>query len=125
MFEQASRLKLRFQTTKGVVKVEDLWDLQLTVLNDAYKVLVKELRETETDSLLETPSKAPNHNQLRADIIKHVVETRRAEAAKKKNAAANKAEKDKLLAILENKQNEELQNMSADELKQKIAALES
>ena len=30
MFEQAARLKLRFETSRGLLSVEDLWDLPLT-----------------------------------------------------------------------------------------------
>ncbi len=29
MFEEASKLKLRFETTRGLVAVEDLWDIPL------------------------------------------------------------------------------------------------
>ena len=30
MFQKASRLKLRFDSPKGLLSVEDLWDLPLT-----------------------------------------------------------------------------------------------
>lgn len=32
MFKQASKMKLRFATSKGNLSVEDLWDLSLTEL---------------------------------------------------------------------------------------------
>lgn len=53
MFEKASRIKLRYSTNRGVLSVEDLWDLSLEQLDPiaqdaeleskSYEELAKEL----------------------------------------------------------------------------------
>lgn len=58
IFEQTSRLKLRFDTTKGMLTAEDLWDLPLTSdagkanLDDVAQSLHRELKDAETELLL-------------------------------------------------------------------------
>ena len=50
MFEKASRMKLRFNTQRGVLSVEDLWDLPLIQLDNIAIALNKKLQESKTES---------------------------------------------------------------------------
>ena len=65
MFEQASRLKLRFTTARGSLSVEDLWDLPLTSttgkpnLDDIAKSLNRELRATSEETSFVEPNATP------------------------------------------------------------------
>lgn len=119
-YKKASRMKLRVQTEKGNVGVEDLWDLSLTKLNEIAKQLnrAKQL-DKEEDFLSEIEVK----DHLDFDIVLDILKTKQAEKIAKSKLAENKIKKDKLLAILANKQDESLSNLSEDELKQQIASL--
>ena len=72
MFEKAARLKLRFDTSKGLVTVEDLFDLPLTVrnggasLDNIAKGIARLIRETETESFVLTTTKAEIDPQAQA-----------------------------------------------------------
>ena len=50
MFEKASRMKLRFNTQRGVLSVEDLWDLPLIQLDNIAIALNKKLQESKTEA---------------------------------------------------------------------------
>ena len=56
MFEKATRLKLRFETVRGYVTTEDLWDIPLSAVNGfcldtIAKNLNKKLKELEKADL--------------------------------------------------------------------------
>ena len=122
LFEQATRAKLRFPIG-GNIGVEDLWDVSLEDLDDCYKGLNATVKESQEDSLLANTTTPDTTTILKRDVIKHVVTTRLQEAEAKKNAAANKARKQKLLAIVARKQEAELEGLSTDKLNEMINEL--
>lgn len=129
MFEKASRLKLRFETPKGAVSVEDLWDLPLTSatgkanLDDIARNLHKRTKSDETISFVEPSTAVSSEDRLAFEVVKHVITVRLAENAALAQARANKEKKQALLAILAQKQNEQLSALSVDELQKQIEAL--
>ena len=120
-FEVAVRNKYRFPY-KGMISVEDLWDLSLTSLDSVYKTLNSEKKQSEEDSLMSTKDEKTTELQNKIDIVKYIYSEKVAEREKKKMETENKAKKQRIMEILANKQNAALENMSEDELK---AMLES
>lgn len=115
MFEKASRLKLRFDY-KGLVSVEDLWDVPMTGLNKVFQKLNTELKSSQEESLLETKNREDTVLELKIAIIRHVADVRLAEKEVRKNAAERKAKKERLLEIIAKKQDESLEQMSIEDL---------
>mgnify|MGYP001624361158 CR=1 FL=1 len=122
MFEYATRNKLRFPY-KGQISVEDLWDLSLSSLDAVFKNLNKQLKTAKEESLLETKSKEDEVLEIQIDIVKYIVAVKQTEAKVKLQAKENKEKKEKLLAILADKEKEEYQNMSADEIRKLISEM--
>lgn len=122
MFEKASRLKLRFGTPRGVLSVEDLWDLDVRFLDNIYKDAMAQIKEESGDSLLNEPAdkEIDERLQLSVDIIKHIVQLKLQERDAAKVAAQKQARKQKLMEILAEKQEGELREKSIDELRQLI-----
>lgn len=121
LFEQATRLKLRFKSNNGNVSTEDLWDLPLSQLDDIAKGLRKELRETEDSFIEEKKSNA--QLELRFEVVKHVITTKLAERDAKAQAKEKAARRQVLLEALEKKQNAALDGMSAEDIKKELEAL--
>lgn len=128
MFEEASRLKLRFETRVGSITTEDLWDLPLNServvsLDTITKVINKELKEIEEESFVEPITAEDSILQLKMGILKHII----AEKIKEKNEAATaqeKADKKKhLLSLIANKQDEALSAKSIEELQAELTSL--
>ena len=115
LFLLATRKKYRFPY-RGSVSVEDLWDLSMTALDDVYKSLNREVKKQIEDSLLsETVGDAELQNKL--EIVKYVFATKKAEAQARKEEAKNAEKRNRILEILEQKQDESLKNMSEEELR--------
>ncbi len=129
MFQQASRLALRFATVKGDLTVEDLWLLPLISatgkanLDDIARGLYNQLKETNVVSFVTPAQKADPTVQLRFDIVKHIIGVRVAENAAAATARANREKKQALLGVLAQKENEALLAMPLDELRRQIEAL--
>ena len=127
-FETASRLALRFNTPKGNLSVEDLWDLPLTStsgasLNTIAKSLNKQIKETDDPDFVAPSTKADDILQLKFEIVKHIISVRLAENEAAANARAKKEQKQKLLEILDRKKNAQLENQSVEELEAALATL--
>lgn len=128
MFEKATRLKLRFESPKGLLSVEDLWDLPLSSatgkanLDDLARYLHAQVSK-QSVSFVETKSAASDADQLRFDILLHIIKTRLDENERKLQAQAKKEQKAKLYDILERKRDAQLENASIEEIQAMINAL--
>ena len=110
--------KYRFEF-KGLISVEDLFDLSLENLDLIYKNLKKEESDLQTDSLLETvDNPLIKEIEIKLEIVKSIFNMKQIEIENMEKAMINKARKEKILAIIENKQDQELSEKSIEELKE-------
>lgn len=130
LFEKAARLKLRFETPQGVVTAEDLWDLPLTSakgranLDDVAKDLAVALNGAGAVQSFVNKS-APSNERLETAfaLVKRVIDVRLAEREAAETARTRKAQKERILELIERKEDEALAGKSMDELRQLAAAL--
>ena len=115
MFERAVREKTRFNF-RGSISVEDLWDLSLTNLDKIYGELESELEKLPKKSLLSNNSEQRDDIEFKQSIIAYIVTVKQSEIEDNAQKAEKAAKKQKLLAIIESKQNESYNNMSIEEL---------
>lgn len=124
IFEYAVRNKVRFPF-KGMISVEDLWDLSLTNLDSIYKTLNKQVKQSEEESLLSTSANVNTELEVKIAIIKHIVSVKLTEKENAEKADAKKAQKQKIMSIIATKENEALQNSSIEELNKMLDELEA
>jgi len=128
MFENCVRNKLRFESTKGLLSAEDLWDLPLSSRN-SFDL------DTIATALDEAISKAPKQSFVKAtssvskslkdkfDVVKYIIEVKLAEAEANKQAVVNASKKAFLQEIIHEKTIDALKGKSLEELEAELSAL--
>lgn len=122
MFEIAIRNKMRFPF-KGMISVEDLWDLNVRDLDTIFKTLNAGVKKAQEESLLVTRSEEDKTLLIQIEIVKYIVNVKLAEAAAIQNAKELSDRKQKLMDLISAKQDEELHSKSVDELRAMLDAL--
>jgi hypothetical protein len=122
IFEYATRNKIRFPF-KGMISVEDLWDLSLANLDSIYKTLNKQIKQTEEESLLATKTSVDTELEVQIAIVKHIVSVKLEEHDAREKAAAKKAQKQKIMSIIATKEDEALQSASVEDLRKMLDEL--
>ena len=122
LFESATRSKMRFPF-KGMISVEDLWDLSLTNLDSVFKTLNAEVKKSEEESLLNTKSKEDEELSNKIEIVKYIVNIKLEEKKTRENARKNAEMKQRLLEIKAKRQDAALENMSDEDLDKMLAEL--
>jgi hypothetical protein len=131
IFERATRQKMRFDTTVGLLSVEDLWSLPLSCdtgkanLDDVARALHRHLKSTADEVSFVKPAENGSDvaMELAFSVVKRVIEVRVAERDDAKAAADRKQRKQRLLEAIAKKEDEKLTSASAEELKQMLEAL--
>lgn len=119
MFEYATRNKVRFPF-KGQISVEDLWDLRTDDLDTVFKTLNRQVKQSKEKSLLTTKTAEDTALDVQIAIVKHIFDIKMQEASARLLDKERRAQKQKIMAVLANKQEQELQNKSVDELQKML-----
>jgi len=115
LFEVAVRSKFRFPF-KGLVPVEDLFDLSVRDLDSVFKSLNSELKQATEESLLSTKTQQDKELDAKIGIVKYIVGVKLEEESLRLKAKEKKELRQKLLEIKAAKQDQSLQDKSIDEL---------
>jgi hypothetical protein len=129
IFEQATRRAIRFESAKGDLSVEQLWDLPLQSRNQfdldtVAKTVNRQLNDVTEESFVsvrENPAKETL--SLKLELVKHIISVKLQEAEEARNRANKASEKEKLLRLLDEKQNEALRALTPEEIQERLKAL--
>ena len=124
LFEIATRNRYRFNY-KGVMTVEDLWSLRVEDLDAIFKMLNRQKKTADEDSLLATKSAEDQDLANKIDIVRYIVSVKLAEAAERVSAAEKKAQRDKIMEIVAKKKDKDkaLEDMGIEDLMKKLEEL--
>ena len=123
LFEIATRNRYRFNY-KGVMTVEDLWSLRVEDLDAIFKMLNRQKKTADEDSLLATKSAEDQDLANKIDIVRYIVSVKLAEAAERVSATEKKAQRDKIMEIVAKKKDKALEDMGIDDLMKKLKELD-
>jgi hypothetical protein len=130
VFEIASRQKLRFESPKGLLCIEDLWDLPLSSsasranLDDIAISLHRQLRATgDVVSFVDDKATVDPTVKLRFDIVKHIIDVRKRENTEESLAKERAQTKQRIMEIIAKKKDSSLEAMSEEDLLKKLSEL--
>ena len=120
MYKKAIRAKLRFQTSKGLLTIEQLWGLTLTELKNLIISLHETVKKVPSEDLafLETETvQEESEDKMRFNIAVDVYKTKQQEAKDSREEASKKAFNQHIAEIIAEKEEADLRSKSIDELK--------
>lgn len=129
MFMTAARKKFRFNTPKGQLSVEDLFDLPLTAkagqvsLDSIAVALDSELQSGSQRSFVVQHKQKDGDTETKFDIVMSIIKLRKAEVEAAQKAAYVKEQKQKIMALIEEKQHDALRGASIEELTSMLDSL--
>lgn len=115
LFIKATRKKMRFPY-RGLISVEDLWDLSVRHLDEIYKTLNAKVRKSSEESLLDMKTEEDDDLNTQIEIIKYIVSVKLEEKEAADLAKKNKETVQKLLSIKASREAAKLENLSDEEL---------
>lgn len=126
IFKQAAQQKMRFPSARGFLIAEQLFDLPLSSkngfdLDSVAKEVNKLLKEQGEESFVSnTPDPQTTVYQVMLDVVKEIIADKLAEAQAARTRSAKAAERQRLLALLDEKNHDELKGLSKEELQKRI-----
>lgn len=131
LFITAAKEKFRFDSKKGQLTVEDLFDLALqhssgTDLDNVAQSIAAELESVTQKSFVNirpNPKKALLEKKL--EVVKIIIQIKQDEADATRKRLAKNAERTKILNALEEAERHQLAQSSVEELEKRLAALDA
>lgn len=124
LYKKAAQVKLRIQTCKGLLSVEDVWGLSLANLDASIRSLAPLVKKYQTEdsdldflsSNSDTKSEETSLLELSFEILKDVYITKKEEANVKAKARETKEFNQKIMSLIAEKQESSLKDKSIEEL---------
>jgi len=120
MYKEANKQKLRFQTNKGLLSTEQLWDLSLTDLDTLAVSLESAHKNSKGKSFLEKRTTTDKGLKLKFDIVLDVLQSKVEDAEIATLERENKEHNQKILALIAEKKDGQLAGKSIKELEKML-----
>ena len=124
LFEKATKEKDRWETSKGMLSAEDLWDLSLPTLDTIAKAVNKKLKEESEESFISAKTSSNETLERKLNVLKHIIGVKLAEKEAAKSRMERLAKIHQLKELAVTKANEQLASKSLEEIQKMIAELE-
>jgi uncharacterized membrane protein len=115
-YKLASKQKLRFQTSKGNLSVEQLWELSEAELDALAVSLEDEYNQSGKKSFLVKRSVKDKTTKMKFDIVLDILNTKVEERQSAEERAEKRAKNKKIIELIAEKQDESLKGKSIKQL---------
>lgn len=130
-FEVVTRNKARFPSSKGMLTVEDLWDLPLTSttgkpnLDEIARSLHRQINNSNEPTFVRADNAPKVDPTLQAafDVVLRIIEVKQADNAKATEARKKAEQKQQILEALAEAKNQSLRSKTPEELQAMLDAL--
>lgn len=116
IYKKASQQRLRILTPQGALTVEQMWDLNENDLDALAVKLEAEYKSSGRKSFLHKKTKKDSDLKLAFDLVLDILETKVTDNEQKLSDLDKKAHNNKIDALIEQKKEGALQDLSIDEL---------
>lgn len=116
MYKELIRQKTRFSTTRGVLTLEQLWELPIEELDKLALELEKQYNESSKKSFVVKKSTKDKTLKMKFDVVLDVLTTLVEERDAAQEKEENKKHNEKILALMAEKQEDALKTKSLKEL---------
>ena len=126
MFQKATKVKLRFNSGRGLLSVEDLWDLPIDgelSINSLYIDVNNQLKAESTEGLISKKTNNCDALELRLEILKSIYEVKLQEQKDAEQSVYKASQRQKILSIISNKQDTKLTESTVEELETMLKKL--
>jgi hypothetical protein len=132
LFEIATRKKFRFETGKGDLTVEQLWDLPLTTtvatkidLDSVARTVNAGLKSVTEESFVAIkPDPRKGELEAKLEIVKHVIAAKLKENEDKRAAAERSERRRLILDAIAARETQELSSASKEDLLKQLAEID-
>ncbi len=123
LFFTAALKKYFFASPRGNINTYDLFDLSLAELNSTAKTLSRQLREEGEEDFINDKTTSNTNLSNRLEIVKAVIQYKK--DLRNQAVLEQKQAKDRqrLMGELENREEKELESLSTEEIKKRLAEL--
>lgn len=119
-YKELTRLKTRFTTIKGVLSVEQLWDLSVTELDNLAVSLEEQYKNSKGKSFLDKKTTKDKTLKLQFDVVLDILNTKVDEAEALRDAKEIKEHNEKINSLIKQKMDGKLAEMSIEELEAQL-----
>lgn len=117
IFKQASQQKLRIQTSRGPLTIEQLWDLPVEELDALAVSLEETYKNSKGKSFLTKVSVKDKTVKLKFDLVLDILNTKVEEQAALTEARENRKHNEDIMDLIAKKERGELEGKSVEELR--------
>lgn len=116
IFKESTKKGLRYNSPKGNITTEQLWDLKLAELDQVAVSLDEQLEKSEKKSFIKKRTETDEVIDLQLKVVVDVIETKQADVLAKKTELDKKVHNEKIMALIQQKQENKLNDLSVEEL---------